>query len=61
MAALHSSQHEIALESGKKLGLQVTLVPADQLPEALHGDTNVAKVQIAGKDFFAVVGKTTVA
>jgi hypothetical protein len=47
-------------ESGKKIGVQVTLVPGDQLPETLHRNTNVTKVNIAGKDFFAVVGKTTV-
>ena len=57
-----TSKHEITLpDSGKKLGVEVTLVPADHLPETLHGNTNVTKVNIAGKDFFAVVGKTTVA
>jgi hypothetical protein len=44
----------------KKLAVEVELVPADTAPSLLAGNTNVAKVLIGGKEFFAVVGKTVI-
>lgn len=42
------------------LNLTVEAVPADKMPSSLKNVTNVAKVNIAGKPFFLVAGKTTV-
>jgi hypothetical protein len=44
----------------QKLSVEVELVPADTAPSLLAGNTNVAKVHIGGKEFFAVVGKTVI-
>lgn len=59
--AIEKSTHELQLPNSKKVKVEVSLVPAEQLPDVLHGNTNVTKLNIGGKDFFAVVGKTTVA
>ena len=55
------SSHEIQLPNSKKVKVEVTLVPAEELPDTFHGNTNVTKLNVGGKDFFAVVGKTTAA
>jgi hypothetical protein len=57
--AHQKSSHELAIpNSNQKVKVEVALVPADELPDTFHKNTNVAKVNVGGKDFFAVVGKT---
>ncbi len=46
--------------SDKKVGVEMELVPTDKLPASLHNSPNVAKVNLGGKEFFAVMGKTAV-
>jgi len=55
-----TTQHTVDLHgTGKKLSFEVELVPSEHASALLAGNTNVAKVNVGGKEFFAVVGKTT--
>ena len=44
----------------KKVSVEMELVPSDKLPSSLHSSPNIAKVNLGGKEFFAVIGKTAV-
>lgn len=45
--------------SGQKVNVEVELIPANQLPDALKSSTNISKVTVGGQEFYAVLGKTT--
>lgn len=62
--AFQTTSQEITVPAGARGGaapkvkVEVQLIPVDQLPDILHGNTNVTKVTVGGQEFFAVVGKT---
>jgi len=44
--------------SNETIKVEVELIPADQFHDTFAKQTNVTKVNVDGKEFFAVVGKT---
>jgi hypothetical protein len=51
--------YELAIpETDQKVSVEVDLIPAKDMPEALRKNTNVARVEIGGNEFFVVAGKT---
>ena len=61
MPQTHAHTHTLSLpQTDKKLSVAVELVPADTTHSLLDEHPNVARVNIGGKEFLAVVGKTTI-
>jgi len=55
-----TSKHEIEMPAmDQSVSIEMELIPAEIFAKSLAGNTNVAKVQVKGRDFFAVLGKTT--
>ncbi len=54
-----TSKHTVTIPNADKtVSVEVELIPADKFAKSLAKNTNVAKVKVGGKDFYAVMGKT---
>lgn len=45
-------------EKAKLVQIDLEVIPAEQVPETLRYNTNVARMKIGGKEFCVVAGKT---
>lgn len=60
-ATLRATSYQLDLPDSKsKVSVEMEMVPAESMPESLRSAPNVARVQLGGRDFFAVMGKTAV-